>query len=144
MKIPNTEREDLLFELPLKKNNEGLYRYIPKTNHIGGKNALRTLQSKKTKIGYVYFLKIKDTNKYKIGVSEKPHRRLADISSSMPFDIELLAINQINNPYNFEQELINEFEIYLIKNEWFEFNLNQAKYIMVLLHNKQVKESIYG
>jgi len=144
MKTPKIKKADLLFELPFNKNKEGLYKVLPKTNHIGGKNSLREMQAKKTKIGYIYFLQIKETNKYKIGVSKDPKRRLADISSSIPFDLNVLAINEINNPYKIEQDIIDEFKNYLIKNEWFELSINQAKYIMIKLHNKQVKESIYG
>jgi hypothetical protein len=137
--IPHLE-----FELPYKKNKLGFYELLPNTNHIGGKNALRKLQSKKTEIGYLYLIRIKDTDKYKIGVSVNPKRRLSDISSMIPFELEILAINLINNPFDFEQGLLNEFKHKLIKNEWFELTKEEAKYIMIVLHNQQVKESIYG
>jgi len=139
-------RPDIEFELPIKKNKEGYYSITPNTNFIGSKNELRKLAAKKIKKGFVYLIKIHDTNIYKIGVSTKPKRRLSDIASTIPFDLEILAINEINDPYNFEQSLINEFKSNLIKNEWFNFTINEAKYIMVLLHNQQVKESIlsYG
>lgn len=141
---PEILRPDVFFELPFKKNKDGNYKVLPNTNHLGGKNELRKLNAKKTKIAYLYLIRLQDTNKYKIGVTTNPKRRLADISSILPFQINVLAINQINNPYDFEQEIINKYKPYLIKNEWFEFNIEQAKEIMITLHNQQVKESIYG
>ena len=135
-------RPDLEFELPYKKNSDGLYNLLPK--HIGGKNSLRKLAASKVDIGYVYLINIVGTTHYKIGVSTNPKKRLRDISSAMPYEINVLSLNQINNPYVLEQELLDEFEDYLIKNEWFSLPLEKVKYIMITLHNRQVKESIYG
>jgi hypothetical protein len=144
IETPEILNKDLEFELPYKKTKEGFYKILPEKKHIGGKNQLRNIQSKKVKIGYVYLIRIQNTSKYKIGVSENPKRRLSDISSVIPFELDILAINQINNPYSFEESLINNYKKYLIRNEWFELSINQAKEIMIKLHNQQVKESIYG
>ena len=135
-------RPDLEFELPYKKNSDGLYDLLPR--HIGGKNSLRKLAASKIDIGYIYLINIIGTNKYKIGVTTNPKRRLRDISSMLPYELNVLALNQINNPYVFEQELLDEFDDCLIKNEWFSLSLDKVKYIMITLHNRQVKESIYG
>lgn len=127
------------WDLPFKKSIDGEYIIFPK--HIGGKNCLRTLAESKTDIGYVYFINIVGTNKYKIGVSTNPQRRLRDISSYIPFELQLLSIHLLKNPYKHEQEFIDLYKDKLIKNEWFEFDLDTAKFIMVQLHNKQVNES---
>ena len=130
---------EMQWDLPFKKNKNGEYIIFPK--HIGGKNCLRKLSESKTKIGYIYFINIIDTNKYKIGVSTNPQRRLRDISSYIPFDLKLLSIHYLDNPYTYEQELINKYKDNLIKNEWFEFDINTVKDIMITLHNRQVYES---
>ena len=137
-------RPDLEFELPYKKNLDGFYNLLPNSKFIGSKNELRKLAAKKVKKGYIYLIKISNTNKYKIGVSTNPKRRLSDISNYIPFDLEVLALNEINNPYEVEQMLLNKYNDFLIKNEWFEFDILDVKNIMIFLHNTQVKESIYG
>lgn len=130
---PNRE-----FELPFKKDTvTGSYIVLP--NHIGGKNGLRKLAASKVGVGYVYLVRIRNTQEYKIGVSTNPKRRLRDISSSMPYEIDILAVNKTNDPYVFEQELLDNYEGHLIRNEWFRFDIETAKEIMIRLHNKQVR-----
>ena len=143
-KLEKILRPDLEFELPYKKNLDGYYNLLPNTKFIGSKNELRKLAAKKVKKGYIYLIKISNTNKYKLGVSKNPKRRLSDISNYIPFDLEVLALNEINNPYDVEQMLLNKYDNYLIKNEWFELDILDVKNIMIFLHNKQVTESIYG
>lgn len=144
MKIPTIERPDVVFELPYKKNSNGFYELLPNKNFINGKNSLRNLAASKVDLGFIYLIRIKDTNKCKIGVSTNPKRRLSDISSILPFEIDILAVNEIRNPFVFEQELLDFFKHKSIRNEWFELSLTDMEYIMITLHNKQVKESIYG
>jgi hypothetical protein len=134
----------LEFQLPLKKNKLGFYSILPNKKFIGSKDSLRKLGQKKVKIGYIYLIRIYKTDKYKIGVTTNIKRRLSDISNYLPFELEILAINQINEPYKVEEELLNKYSYYSIKNEWFEFSIDQAKDIMIFLHNTQVKESIFG
>lgn len=132
--------ENIGFDLPYKKDGNGNYKLLPNTKFIGGKNCLRDLANSKIKIGFVYFIRIKNTNKCKIGVSINPKRRLSDISSIIPFDIEILAVNKILNPYNIEQKIINEYKSKLIKNEWFDFDIMNIKDIVIYLHNIQFNE----
>jgi hypothetical protein len=139
MEILNPEIE---FELPYKKNKEGNYVLMPNTKHIGGKNSLRKLQASKIEIGYLYLIRVINTNKYKIGVTTNIKRRFYDISSVMPFELEVLAVNQIKKPFDFEQKLLDTFSNKKIKNEWFELTVDDAKYIMITLHNQQVKDSM--
>lgn len=130
---------EIEFKLPFKKDPiTGNYIILP--NHIGGKNALRKLAASKTDVGYIYLIRIKDTNTYKIGVSTNPKRRLRDISSYIPFDLEILALNKVKNVYEFEQEILNEYDSCLIRNEWLSLNNDLAKEIIIRLHNKQVKD----
>ena len=57
----------------------------------------------------------------------------------MPYEIDILAVNKTNDPYVFEQELLDNYEGHLIRNEWFRFDIETAKEIMIRLHNKQVR-----
>lgn len=140
IETPEILRSDLEFELPFKKNKLGDYIILPNIKHNGGKNSFREIAKKKVNLGHVYFINIVGTNKYKIGVSTNVKRRLADISSVLPFELNILAINEIKNPFHFEEILHNQFKSKLIKNEWFELNIDDVKYIMITLHNQQVKE----
>jgi hypothetical protein len=140
MATKEIKRPDLEFELPIKKNTEGFYTVFPNQNYIGGKNSLRNLAAKKVNIGYIYLINIVGTDKCKIGVSTNPKRRLSDISNYIPFELKVLAINKIKNPYVFEQEIINTYKNKLIKNEWFELTDEEKANIMIDLHNKQVEE----
>jgi hypothetical protein len=133
---------ELEFELPYKKNLDGYYNITPNTKFIGGKNCLRDVAKNKVKEGYVYLINIEGTKKYKIGVSKNPKRRISDISNYIPFELNILAINKIKNPYHIEEELLTKFNSKLIKNEWFNLEIEDAKYIIIYLHNKQVLENI--
>lgn len=126
----------LEFELPFKKDKDGNYVVFPR--HIGGKNCLRKLASTKYKEAYIYFLNIVGTDKYKIGVSINPQKRVKEISNYIPFELKLLAVNKINDAYEFEQSLLDKYNSNSIRNEWFEFNIKTVKEIMITLHNKQV------
>lgn len=130
---------DMEFDLPLRKNAEGLYMVFP--NHIGGKNCLRKLAAVKYTTAYIYLLNIVGTNKYKIGVSSNPQRRFRDIASYLPFELKLLALNKINNAYDFEQSLLDKYNYCLIKSEWFEFTIDMVREIMITLHNREVIEN---
>jgi hypothetical protein len=71
----------------------------------------------------IYIIRIKNTNYYKIGVSQNYKRRLRDIESSMPFTIELITIKKVKDAYNIETTLHDTFKQKYIKSEW--FNLNE-------------------
>lgn len=138
IETPELLRPDLEFDIPCKKTKEGFYRILPNKRHIGGKNVLRDIQAKKVKKGYVYFITIQNTDTYKIGVSTNPKRRLSDISSVIPFELDVLSVSELENPYQIEQEIIDAFKHKLIKNEWFNLSIKEAKNIMINLHNYQV------
>ena len=137
---PKILSPEIEFDMPGKQTAEGFYQILPNRRHIGGKNALRDLHKNKVKLGYVYLIRIEDTNKYKVGVSTNPKRRLSDISNVIPFQLEILALNEVKNPYHVEEDLMRLFSEKLIRNEWFELSIEDAKYIMITLHNIQVKE----
>jgi len=125
--------------LPFKKDRDGNYVITPK--HIGGKNCLRDLAASKVKDAYIYFINIDGTDKYKIGVSTNPKRRLRDISSGIPFELNILSIHFIKDVYKYEQSFIDKYKANLIKAEWFHFNIETAKEIMITLHNKEVTDA---
>lgn len=139
MELSKIKSPEMEFELPFKKNKSGDYIIFPK--HISGRNSLRKLAAKKVKRGYVYLIQIDGTPYFKLGVSTVPQRRLRDIKSYIPMDIIVHTINEINDPYGFEMGILNEFKHRLHRNEWFAFEVDEAKEIMIRLHNTQVDET---
>ena len=69
--------------------------------------------------GFVYFVKILNQNLYKIGYSNNPKRRLTDISNAMPFDLEVLHIQNSLIATELEKDLHIQFKKYRAKGEWF-------------------------
>lgn len=138
-KSPELKSAEVEFEVPLKRNKNGVYSLYQR--HIGGRDFLRKLGEKKVKEGYVYFIRMQDSNYYKIGVSTNPEKRLKAIDSYLPVGFEILALNKVTNPFGLENEIIKVYKNQILKNEWFLLNTGQAKEIMINLHNAQVNES---
>lgn len=79
--------------------------------------------------GYIYFLKSKCNNYYKIGFSTNPKRRLRDICQSLPFYVEILVIKKDMFALSLEKELHKKYKKNTIKNEWYSFNDKEEKEI---------------
>jgi DNA-binding XRE family transcriptional regulator/mRNA-degrading endonuclease YafQ of YafQ-DinJ toxin-antitoxin module len=73
----------------------------------------------------VYFIKSQD--KIKIGYSNNPKQRISNISTSNPFDLEVLLI--INGGFKKEMELHKQFQDFRSKGEWFDYNNVIENYI---------------
>jgi len=126
---------DATFELPLKKNSEGYYIVIPKKK---GYSAIDIMHKAKVNKGFVYFVRAKDTDYYKIGVSTDPYKRIQAIDSNCPFELCILSLHELLNPYQIEEQLKDKYKMYNVKKEWFTFNTELAKEIMIYLHNINV------
>lgn len=89
----------------------------------------------KNKDGYVYLIKAKDYNFYKIGFSTNVKRRLRDINASNPFEIEIIEIYKGLTAYDLEQSIHLKYNKDRIKNEWYKFNANQVNEIVKLINS---------
>ena len=69
---------------------------------------------------YIYFAKIKNKEIIKIGYSINPKKRIIDMNTAMPLDIEILAV--IKGSRKTEKWLHKLLQKYNIKGEWFEYN----------------------
>jgi len=97
-------------------------------------NARKT-NSKLNPDGYIYIVKLKGFDIYKIGVSNNPNRRLRDINSYMPFEVELLMIEWFKNAYNLEECIHDNLKDKLLRHEWFRLTENQISDIIIALKN---------
>lgn len=94
----------------------------------------RNTNKTKNPNGYIYILKLKGFNLYKIGVSSNPKRRIYDIDSNSPFGIETISLNWFKNVYELEECIHDSFKENYKRKEWFEIHsedintlLNQLK-----------------
>lgn len=70
---------------------------------------------------FVYVIRAKTTNFYKIGCSKYPYQRLTELQISNPFDLEIIMIFKVDDMYSVESKLHKFFETNRKRGEWFEF-----------------------
>ena len=104
-------------ELELKQNNG-------KSNNTNNR--------RKAKSGIVYLLKIKNKSQYKIGVTTKLQKRVDDLSTQMPFELQVEHKIKSDNIYSLEEKLHQKFKNKQIKGEWFELDKKEVNYIKSL------------
>lgn len=73
-----------------------------------------------------------DTNEYKIGISEKPVRRLSEIASTLRLDVSTLKIihqqeTTRRNAFKVEHQLHMEFSDCRVHGEWFTLSEDDLK-----------------
>ena len=70
--------------------------------------------------GFVYIFKGADY--YKIGYSNRPPRRMIDISPKLPFSLRLICSIETNNAIALEAKLHQQFADKRLRGEWFSLN----------------------
>ncbi len=135
-KILNPEIE---WELDMPKNEFGEYIGIPKKRNYSG---ITKTNKRRFPDGYIYFLKGFGTDYYKIGVSSNVKRRISDIDSYMPFDLQILSIHYFKNVYEVEDMIAKKLKSKKIRKEWYSLKTEEAKDIMIELHNLNVLKDV--
>jgi hypothetical protein len=125
--------------LPFKKNRRG--EFVIFRERIHGNSGLRKTQQKKYPDGYIYLIKLKEQNIYKIGVSQNVRRRLLDINNILPFEFDIVSLHNFKDVYNLEEYILKKFKGYKLKGEWFKLPPQKAKVLITYLHLKDVKEN---
>lgn len=95
---------------------------------------------KTNKIGIVYVFHAIDTKFFKIGFSSNPNRiekRLAEIQTGCPFELEIVASFRTFHHRYIEKFLHIMFDEYRIRNEWFEFENEQIEKIKYFFNRFQ-------
>lgn len=136
--ILNPEME---FDLPFKRDKEGNYIIIPRKRRYSG---ITSVNKNKNPNGYLYFIKSKGFDFYKLGVSSNPVRRINDIDSYMPFDIDILSIHFFDDVYSIEKMLSEKLEKFNVRREWYQLDVDTASSIMIELHNLNVERYVCG
>lgn len=72
---------------------------------------------------FIYLIKSKDSQLYKIGISTNPHKRLRELQTGNPEELILIYKYLAKNPIQLEKSFHNRYS-YLNKiNEWFNFDV---------------------
>lgn len=102
----------------------------------------RELNKSKKPDGYVYILKLKGFDLYKIGVSANPKRRIYDIDSANPFGVEKLYVEFFKNVYELEECIHDSFELNHKRKEWFKIHCEDVKTLIQQLKDMH-KDNVY-
>lgn len=84
------------------------------------------------KKGIVYLIKIDDREQYKIGVTTNLNKRMNQLGTKMPFELEVIAKIESDDIYKLEEQLHEKFKDKNINGEWFELKTKDIKYIKSL------------
>ncbi len=88
-----------------------------------GKSALASvLQDLEDKNG-VYVVNIRDTNKFKIGITKNINRRLREFKTSNPFTIDLWYFIETSFPRKVERQIHETLNLKRYSGEWFELKI---------------------
>lgn len=100
-----TEEQIIIF--PISKEKE-VYR---------SENARKVNASKKPN-GYIYILQNKYFDLVKVGVSSIPKRRIRDIKSYTPFDLDIIFLKYYKDVYSLESIIHESIRKTKVKGEW--------------------------
>ncbi len=93
------------------------------------KNSKNNKKEKTERWGYIYLIKLKNMNYYKIGKSQLPEDRLNLFEVKFPIDFEIIHKYFISGYDQEENRLHNLFSEKRIKQEWFDLSEEDVEYI---------------
>lgn len=82
-------------------------------------NNARITNSQRFPNSYLYILRLEGHDIYKVGVSNNPKRRINDLRSANPFNINVLFSKKFEEVYEIEKIIIDLYSHNAIKGEWF-------------------------
>lgn len=89
---------------------------------------------------YVYLIRSKETNRYKIGKSKNPEKRLKQLQTGSSEQLELIEKFQSKYPFLIESTMHNRYSYVKMIGEWFDLPyLNKSDFINEC---KKIEENI--
>ena len=79
---------------------------------------------------FLYLIKAKGTNFYKIGVATDKTRRLATLQNGSPLELTYVVTKITEKARDLEQSLHAELKAYNVRGEWFELNPSLLKTVI--------------
>lgn len=83
----------------------------------------------KKKKGFVYLMR-SENDKYKIGYSKDPKKRLKSLQNDTPFALECLRVIQTDDMTKLERDMHKHYKDRRIVGEWFSLNDEDVSYFM--------------
>lgn len=103
---------------------------------VSGAENIRKVNSVRFPKGCIYILKKYNEDLYKIGVSQNVKRRIRDISSILPFEVETVYISElIEDVYDLELIIHSRFKINKVRKEWFDLYKEDIDILINILNN---------
>lgn len=93
----------------------------------------RITNSKKFPNGYLYILKLKGFDLFKIGVSNNPKRRIRDIKSCLPFESSVVFCKLFDEVYSLEKQIHDIHSINKVRKEWYNISDDDLKQMINIL-----------
>jgi hypothetical protein len=98
------ESPEVMWELDLPKNQYGNYIVVPKKREY---SKITKNNKEKNPNGYIYFIRYIKTDFYKLKINKNPKRRIYDIDSYLPFDLEILSLHFFKDIYEIKEKISN-------------------------------------
>jgi|GEM_PF-1706113 len=127
--------------IPLDENFRELKSYNERLGIDQFQIIEKEKQTRADSIGYVYLLNVVNTDIYKIGYSKNADKRIGNIKTSSPLDIELVKIFKCYDAFKVEQELHNIFKGKKMNREWFKLDLNDLDILRKFISDFLIEES---
>tara|TARA_R110000851_G_scaffold239999_1_gene392729 strand:+ start:394 stop:771 length:378 start_codon:yes stop_codon:yes gene_type:complete len=102
----------------------------------------RITNAKKYPNGFLYILKLKGFDLYKIGVSNKPKRRIRDIKSVLPFESDIVFCKRYIDVYPLEKQLHDLYIENKARKEWFYVYDEDITKLLKMLTTLYAKERV--
>ena len=72
---------------------------------------------------YIYLIKSKQSQLYKIGISDNPQKRIKNLQTGNPEDLIIIHTYKTKNYNKVEKALHNRYSYLKLNGEWFEFDV---------------------
>jgi len=108
-----------LDKYPDKKEKYNAAKLEFTTHELYRADNARKVNENKNPNGFLYIIKLEGQSIHKVGVSQKPKRRLQDISANNPYNIEVLFMKYFEGVYELEKIILDQYNLNKIKGEWF-------------------------
>lgn len=98
--------------------------------------ARRRLISDPDRTACVYVIKCDKF--YKIGVADNVKTRMADLQTSNPFELRVIATRCVEKAFAVESKLHNDYKPFRVRGEWFELTEHALHDLMLVLRAQPV------
>lgn len=123
----NTRRECLIEQKKLYIRHESVSLTIQQTENCEPQKQCSQQTIKYSRAGYIYLMRCKDTDRYKIGRTNNLKVRIKQLNPPQsPYQIEMVCSSYVPDSYLLEKTLHYLYMENRVRGEWFELNEKQV------------------